>query len=926
VTLSAGTRLGPYAITGKLGEGGMGEVYRATDSRLKREVAIKVLPAAFTADRERLARFEREAQTLAQLHHPNVASIFGLEEAEGVRALVMELVEGEDLSARIARGAVPLDEALPIARQIAEALEAAHERGIVHRDLKPANIKLGSDGTVKVLDFGLAKAAEPPGSAGSAAALAHSPTLMHSPTLTAAHGTALGVILGTAAYMSPEQARGGVVDKRADIWAFGVVLFEMLTGRSVFAGDTVSDTLAGVLKTEVDFGQLPASVPPAIRRLLRQCLERNPKNRLHDIADARLALAAVADGERDEGIPPSAAPAPATRPNLARALPWIAAGLVAGALTVAWVDRTLLAPETAEPPTLVPLTYSGKDAWPAASPDGKTLAFVSARDGRSRIWLKQLATGDEVAITAGPGDAAPAFSPDGSSLLFMRGSRPPFGLFRVSAVGGEPRRIADGVASAATWSPDGSRIAMTRASTAGGLPDTLVTLAADGGDEKEVARVTDVTFFNLRWSPDGRVIAASTQLRANFAARQSIVGFDPRTGARRGLYEPPTGTLILGWAWSGPDALVFAESTSQSGSAGSRLRRVALGDGSVTTLHSLRLPSLWLDVVGSGRVVVDQVTATENLGEWPLAGGNGGEPGVAAAPARWWTHGASADRQPVFSPDGTRLAFNSDRGGNLDVWELELASGALRRLTVDAGDDWDPGFTRDDRQLLWSSNRSGNFEIWAAASDGGGARKVTADGVDAENPTATPDGEWIVYASANPAGNGIWKIHPDGTGAVRLVAVAGAVPELSPDGRWVCFVDLDTSRLRVVTVADGTDLFAEGLEQSFTSTNQAGRCRWLPRPAPGAASVPGSGASAASGPAALVWLQQDRENETWRLVSQEIAPGRDTTGTRRTLLQGSTDALPESFAISPDGSRLVVAVMQTRSELLLVSGLPGVTR
>ena len=264
MTLVPGSRLGPYEITAPLGEGGMGVVYRATDSKLKREVAIKVLPEAFAADADRLARFEREAQVLAQLQHPNIASIYGLEESGGVRALVMELVEGEDLAERLKRGPLPLDEALAVARQIAEALEAAHEKGIVHRDLKPANVKLTPEGKVKVLDFGLAKAMDPPRGSASAADLARSPTLMNSPTMTAAHGTQLGVILGTAAYMAPEQARGGTVDKRADIWAFGVVLHEMLTGRPLFAADTVSDTLAGVLKTEIDLAS--ASGRDACRR------------------------------------------------------------------------------------------------------------------------------------------------------------------------------------------------------------------------------------------------------------------------------------------------------------------------------------------------------------------------------------------------------------------------------------------------------------------------------------------------------------------------------------------------------------------------------------------------------------------------------------------------------------------------------------
>src|SRR5436190_12749567 len=285
-----GSRLGPYEITAKLGEGGMGEVWRATESKLKREVAIKVLPPAFTEDRERLARFEREAQVLAQLHHPHIASIFGLEESDGVRALVMELVEGQELSALIARGPLPVPEALAIARQIADALEAAHERGIVHRDLKPANVKVEPDGTVKVLDFGLAKAVDASAGAASQADLARSPTLMNSPTLTGLHGTQLGVILGTAAYMAPEQAKGRSVDRRADIWAFGVVLYEMLTGRRAFAGDDISDVMASVLKTEPDWRAVPADTPPAVRRLLRRALEKDPRKRLSSIADARLEL------------------------------------------------------------------------------------------------------------------------------------------------------------------------------------------------------------------------------------------------------------------------------------------------------------------------------------------------------------------------------------------------------------------------------------------------------------------------------------------------------------------------------------------------------------------------------------------------------------------------------------------------------------
>jgi len=301
MSLAAGSRLGPYEIVSPIGAGGMGEVFRATDTKLRRDVAIKVLPAAFTEDKERLARFEREAQLLAQLHHPNIASIFGLEESDGTRALVMELVEGPTLAERLESGPLPFNESLSVSLQIAHALEEAHEKGIVHRDLKPQNIKASVEGKVKVLDFGLAKAMDPAGAASGSPSASH---LAQSPTLTLG-ATVQGMILGTAAYMSPEQAKGFPVDKRADIWAFGVVLYEMLVGGTLFAGDSVGDTLAAVIRAEIDLDKLPPETPPAIRRLLRRCLERNPKNRLHAIADARIVLNEVLAGVAD----PAAAPA-----------------------------------------------------------------------------------------------------------------------------------------------------------------------------------------------------------------------------------------------------------------------------------------------------------------------------------------------------------------------------------------------------------------------------------------------------------------------------------------------------------------------------------------------------------------------------------------------------------------------------------------
>ena len=334
--LSAGMTLGPYEIVAPLGAGGMGEVYRATDTKLKRQVALKVLPAALTADHDRLVRFQREAEVLASLNHPHIAAIYGLEDADGVRALVMELVEGPTLADRIAQGAIPFDEALPMAKQIAEALEAAHEQGIIHRDLKPANIKVRPDGTVKVLDFGLAKAMDPTGASSVNATM--------SPTLSM-HATQAGIILGTAAYMSPEQAVGKPVDKRADLWAFGVVLLEMLTGKPVFTGETVSHVLASVLKTEPDWTALPSETPASIRRLLRRCLEKDRKRRLADAADAQLEIDDLLSG-RAEPTTAVATISPAV-PLWRRALPW---ALLGSALVALAAVLALWAPWRTAPP------------------------------------------------------------------------------------------------------------------------------------------------------------------------------------------------------------------------------------------------------------------------------------------------------------------------------------------------------------------------------------------------------------------------------------------------------------------------------------------------------------------------------------------------------------------------------------------------
>ena len=474
--LTPGTTLGPYSVTAKIGEGGMGEVYRARDTKLDRDVALKVLPQAFTDDPDRLARFEREAKVLASLNHPNIGHIYGLEEAEGQRALVLELIEGPTLADCIRQGPILVDEALPIAKQIAEALEAAHEQGVIHRDLKPANIKVKDDGTVKVLDFGLAKAF---GGDISASGLANSPTVT-------AMATQSGIILGTAAYMSPEQARGKPLDKRTDVWAFGCVLYEILSGHRVFGKDTVIDTLSAVLESEPDWHLLPAVTPAGVRRLLRRCLQKDRRRRCHDIADARIELEDLEGESADEGLAATGQTA-TSGPRTWTILPWaLAMGLGVVLVSTVWVTGRRSPsppPEMAHLSIELPAGHSleGRGgAYPLTlSRDGQRLAYVAAA-GQARtvsLFLRRLdnRTVREVADSEGAG--YPFFSPDGESVGFWADGW----LQRVPFTGGQPLRIAavPVLNRGAAWGPDDTIVfastteGLQRVSVSGGTPEVL---------------------------------------------------------------------------------------------------------------------------------------------------------------------------------------------------------------------------------------------------------------------------------------------------------------------------------------------------------------------------------------------------------------------------------------------------------------------
>ena len=609
MTLAPGTRLGPYEIIAPIGAGGMGEVYRAKDTTLGRDVAVKVLPAAFAQDHDRVARFRREAQVLASFNHPNIAAIHGMEEVgaplvgalitprerAGTRpaptqstiALVMELVEGEDLQQRLRRGAIPVEEARAIARQIAEGLEAAHEKGIVHRDLKPANIKVTPEGQVKVLDFGLAKAfdTEPATTSGSN-------ELTHSPTLSR-HATEAGIVLGTAAYMSPEQARGRTLDKRADIWSFGVVLFEMLSGRRLFTGETASDTLAAVLRQDIDWTLLPKDVGTLDRRLIERCLARDPKVRLRDIGEARIALGAPLEVASERG---AGEPRPAnTRREIVKLGAAAAAGVLGGASLVAWWPRKA-APDQPQALRVTPLTASGNVISVSISPDGRLIAYVESDQGLQSLWLQQVEGGQTLRLIPerGVGFWSHVFTPDGNAVIFgeKSPSDPKGSLYSISTLGGTPRRLVRDIDSVPTFSPDGERMAFTRLAFPNPVETALMVARKDGTDVKPLAvfkrpeRVAGLFYAGPTWSPDGRTIVTSVNRiggeRAE--ARSWLVAVSVQDGTVATLADP--GWIAANQAQFLPDGkslLVIARSMEQSEN---QLWRVSLPDGAARRLTS----------------------------------------------------------------------------------------------------------------------------------------------------------------------------------------------------------------------------------------------------------------------------------------------------------------------------------------------------
>lgn len=890
-----GKTIAHYEITAKLGEGGMGVVWRARDTKLGREVALKFLPETVATDPARHARFHTEAQALASFAHPHVGGVHALEEADGQHFLALELIEGVDLTDRLRQGPLPVKTALEIASQIALALEAAHAKNIIHRDLKPANIKINDRDQIKILDFGLAKFFGE-GSDESSTSAEFMPTVTSELTIA-------GAVLGTAAYMSPEQARGQSIDKRIDIWAVGCVLYEMLTGKLAFVGDTPSDTLAAVLRAEPDWSALPNEVTPATRRLLQRCLQKDARQRLHDVADVRIELDDILSG--NEPTPTAVATATGSGRWRPLALVLTVICLVLAGVAGKMMSHKAPAPE---PVSQRVLTFSGRDWAPTASPDGRNVAFVSDRDGVPRIWLKQLSTGSEAPLTTGRDDL-PRYSPDGSQILFVRNDDSgESGLYRVAVVGGRERKVMSDVVEA-DWSPDGSEVAFLRAQSPDDDTEAVIGIAdVQTGTERILTTFKNRLMFSLRWSPDNRHIAISaTALTGNMVNINSFSLIDPVSGE-------VTSTRIRDWngsntgaAWA-PDgrSLVIGQSPDLldyvSGFP-SLIMQYDVATGQTRDLFwgQFRLPrGGWgfstVAVLNDHQLVFDNYSQYAELQLIPLSDGK------PVGPAVPLTTSLGRDRQPVFSRDGNRVVFSSNRSGNIDLWSVDLVSGRLQQLTDDPAHDWDPAFSPDGQHVIWSSSRSGNMEIWLANTDGTGARQISRDGEDAENPTMTADGQWIIYASSNDAKVGVWKIRPDGSDAQLLAPGANLLPEVSPT-RDVALYSTIAGQDFVVSVLDlatGKPLDFEIAIHTFAQGDDLvfGRSRW---------SADGR---------SIVFVGLDEAGASG-IFSQPFVPGRDTSDERIRLTEPSTFHSMESMGLSPDGSYLVVSAMFNRRSLVM---------
>jgi len=842
----------------------MGEVYRARDTKLDRDVAIKVLPESFAADADRVARFTREAKTLASLNHPNIAGIYGIEE----NAIVMELVEGEDLSALIdksraleAQGArrttgIPLADALPIAKQIADALEAAHDQGIIHRDLKPQNIKVRADGTVKVLDFGLAKAMDPP----SPEATAGKPDLaLNSPTMTV-RMTQMGMILGTAAYMAPEQAKGKPVDRRADIWAFGVVLHEMLTGGHLFLSDTIPETLAHVMTRPIDLGTMPASTPRRVRDLIARCLEKDPKKRLRDIGEARIRLEEVISGAPDSTNEPANAAGAVVAPvSRTRERIWMTTtGL---AVVTAIAVAVWMYPRQAPPPTPIQFTveppdgtsFNGFPGFISLSPDGQQIAFTTGEGADQRLWIRSVGALDARPVSAATSGNQVAWSPDLRSLAVPQGGTGE--LRRVDLAGGPARSLAENTIDRAAWSADGVILFTTRTA-----PQRLMRIPATAGSaipatELNVAAGEDAHAWPV-FLPDSRrfiflarhkdqsksalfLASLDSMERTHLLDVHSMAELVPgylvyhRDGA---LYAHPfdeASARFTGDPVPIAEGLQFNAANGRAAFATSRTGLLVYR----TDLSSDQSTMSWFDRAGK---VVGTIGAP---GAWfggalspggrryvvPVTNATAGRDLVMIDIERNisspFTTDAAVDDAPLWTNDGESVIFSSNRKGAIDLYIKNAGGASAERPWYESADDkFATGFSPDGKWLVFHAGPSGARKVWVRPMTGDVApsRLFPEESQSHRSARFSPDGKWVAYVSPETTGNVFVQPFPPTGYREQISATQGSYPAWTADGRQIAFVGEDNKLMLADVTPTGNTLRVSAPRELFRQVRRSG--------------------------------------------------------------------------------------------------------